>query len=326
MTTDDEPFEDWTIRPYDDQNFDSVSMQQSTCIDSDYVANQVWMHELKRALDSDELEGSASKAVNVQIQVVSNATVSPSKPQTEVIATGNHEKEKTKFNAKKYFFKLTSLYVLITLILIAVVIVTVLLVGNKSNENANGNSNSATQRTEIFERPKLIKRADSGNETSKSYTGNPVFKVKRLIIMDSRSDTCRNATDCENFIKSRKKVLYGDPLGIPEKMDRENFFIAPDGTVYEGCGFIPGKHTFDRQQTAYNLDALGVSFIGNYTSSNLTIQQEASLLTFIRGGIDFDRISPSYILYHQMQLTLDPNADENLLFRNMQNWDHWRSS
>lgn len=320
---------EWSLGPYEDHNFDSVSMQQSTVIDSDYVANKIWMHELNHALELDA-EGTPRKSVNVQIEVVSKTTVSSDIPRAEAVSTAPSEKEKRNRVVLKYSSLLKKVYTSLSLLIIAavVVVVVVLSMGNKKENKENKDSEAEAQTTQgIPNQFELIKRANWSNETSAVSIGLEVYKVKRLIIMDTKSEPCYNNTDCIDFIIRRKKVLYFIPLSKDTaRMERENFFIAPDGTVYEGRGFHFGAHTYDRQQTNYNHDALGISFIGNYTNLPLTSLQVASFQAFVQGGIDFDRINASYILYHQNQLTLDPNISENVLYRNLQTLNHWKAS
>lgn len=102
MATFSEAILDWPIGPYEDHNFDSVSMQQASVVDSDCATNQNWMHKLKRVLASDANRPD-EKAVNVQIQVVTNTTVSASETRAEAVLSEMVAKDKSSEIFRKYF-------------------------------------------------------------------------------------------------------------------------------------------------------------------------------------------------------------------------------
>lgn len=81
----------WVLSPYGDQNFDSVSMVQSTVVDSEYAAQRVWLHEIQQELAANGHRLPPTGAVNVQIQFVNNAasSVSDTQPTQEVVTTRN---------------------------------------------------------------------------------------------------------------------------------------------------------------------------------------------------------------------------------------------
>lgn len=143
--------------------------------------------------------------------------------------------------------------------------------------------------------------------------------------MDTQTETCDRIEDCSSFLQERQKAEF---IRDPKFKDiRENFLIASDGTVYEGRGFShEGQHTYDRQQTDYNPNAIGIAFIGNYTSAPLTTSQEAGISAFIQKSIKLSQISENYLLNHQDQLILMQNLSENILYKTIQTWDHWSAS
>lgn len=76
MEDDSEDHEEWALSPYDDQSFDSVSMVQSTVVDSEYAANQVWAHELQQELGLYGLRLVPTGPTSAQIQMMKGATLS----------------------------------------------------------------------------------------------------------------------------------------------------------------------------------------------------------------------------------------------------------
>lgn len=293
-------FIDWSLNPGDDENFDSVSMQQSSVVDSDYAANQIWMHELKRALALNG-QNVAGGTLNFQFEVVNNTNVNvKAENREEPKAT-----EEKSYSRDGYSRKL-KIFITIFLLLIFVVIAAVILFNKKPS----------TSTFSIDSSYRLIQRSEWDGKVSPEYE---VKNAKNLIIMDTQSDSCDTKEKCLNFIRKRRE-------SSPDKTIRENFFIAADGTVYEGCGFKAGGHTYDKQLTSYNSGALGISFIGNYSNRPLTPHATESLLDFIQEQISLERIVSEYTLYHQSQLTLNSNFSENRLFSTVQTLDHWKAS
>lgn len=85
---------EWPLSPYDDDNFESISMGTSTVVDSEYAARKIWMSELQRELvKRNQLLPGGS--MNVQIQVVNNSTsvTSGARNVEEIVATKDPEKK-----------------------------------------------------------------------------------------------------------------------------------------------------------------------------------------------------------------------------------------
>lgn len=171
----------------------------------------------------------------------------------------------------------------------------------------------------------IVSRSEWGANSKMKGSKKLKSPVKLLIIMDTQTDSCDKLEDCSSFLKERQKSEY---INDPKIKDiRENFLIASDGRVYEGRGFLnEGQHTYDMLSTDYNPNAIGIAFIGNYTRTPLTASQDAMIHNFIRSNVKNGKISENYILYHQDQLALKQNLNENVLYATIQTWDHWTAS
>lgn len=77
MRDDSEGSEEQALCPYDDENFDSVSMGQSTVV-SEVAAGRIWEHELQRELNLNDHRSPPAVPINVQTQLVTNVTLSAS--------------------------------------------------------------------------------------------------------------------------------------------------------------------------------------------------------------------------------------------------------
>lgn len=149
--------------------------------------------------------------------------------------------------------------------------------------------------------------------------------VKRIIIMDTQTEKCYDSNSCKVFLKSRQKsfnkVLLSEGLyttDIPE-----NFFVAPDGSIFEGRGFThEGQHSYDQALTSYNNQAIGVSFIGNFTDDDLNSQQLEGFNYFIQKFVREGQIREDYQIYYREQL-IGPNVLTKKLQKNIKTWNHW---
>lgn len=150
--------------------------------------------------------------------------------------------------------------------------------------------------------------------------------VERVVIMDTQTDTCGDIDACKTFIKERQNsfnyLLL--PGGYYSKDILENFLIAPDGSIFEGRGFAyEGQYSYDRASTSYNSQAIGVSFIGNYTESSLNEDQQKSFNFFIQKYIDDSQIQEDYQLYFLEQL-VGPNVITKKLQEAVKSWNNWK--
>lgn len=152
--------------------------------------------------------------------------------------------------------------------------------------------------------------------------------VERVIIMDTKSEACEGVESCKKFVKSRQIATYNTWVSDIYISDiRENFLIAPDGSVYEGRGFRhEGQHSFDTAVTSYNNQAIGVSFIGNYSTCNLTSKQEESFDKFIEKYIGENKIVSNYSVYYvdQFKYQSTEEAINDKLYNKVKYFENWR--
>lgn len=293
----------WT--PCDDFDYDSVSMQQSSVVDSDYVEKKVWDYELRKALASGAEKADMAQ-INLHLQVVSKTAVSANTPE-------NSTKERISLRQLKI------IPILIALLLTLAATGVVFLISRQSDESKNESSEVTTLITSTSKPLHMIRKTVWDDRISIKPKRPEIENSKLLIIMDTQSESCYNEDDCIALIKRRREATPGRTV-------HENFLIASDGTVFEGWGYFTGEHTYDKQQTSYNNGAFGIAFIGNYSSSPLESEQINALKAFVQDGIRSKRIDYNFNLYHQSQLTLNQIFSKTLLFNAVQTWDHWKTS
>ena len=174
---------------------------------------------------------------------------------------------------------------------------------------------------------KIITRSDWGSRPMK---GRIKLKspVKRLIIMDTQTEKCYNTEACKTLIKDRQLVHYNDyEQGRISIQDiRENFLISSDGTIFEGRGFsYEGQHSYDQSKTSYNSEAIGISFIGNYSEQDIDSRQNESLKYFIQKCIEENNLILEYKLYYKYQLT-ESRQTYDKLYETVKMMNHWKES
>lgn len=97
-----------------------------------------------------------------------------------------------------------------------------------------------------------------------------------------------------------------------------NFLVGGDGLVYEGRGWdAQGAHTL-----GYNVDSIGISFIGTYIKIKPTEQQLRACQLLIEEGVRLKKLVPDYRLYGHRQLSATESPGE-LLYAIIQKWPHW---
>lgn len=166
--------------------------------------------------------------------------------------------------------------------------------------------------------------------TTMQGTKRLTLPVNRIVVHDTQTESCSDDEDCKAFVRQRQIATYGSYyLGISLDDIKENFLISQVGTIFEGRGFShEGQHTYDACKTSYN-SGLGVSFIGSYTSRNLTENQEKAFVYLIQKFIDEGKIIADYKLYFHEQLSgLNGLNDpwDGYLARSAKTWSNWRKS
>lgn len=327
-----------------DYNFDSVSRRSSTVVDSELAAEQVRRDDLRRQfrVPTDQL---TTNAINIQIQVQNNGSEVKS---VERVNAEQNTKRKVKVGAISRQLKFRIMFSLIILLVIVAIVVTSVWSSYKMKNDSKDDSEETTSLPQTSHETSfksqnspeptssllstttkdplaLVSRLEWGANSAQKGIKKLQTPVRLLIIMDTQTEACDNLEDCGTFLKDRQKSQF--ILDSSIKDIKENFLIASDGTVYEGRGFdYEGQHTYDRQSTDYNPNAIGVAFIGNYTRTPVTTRQEAAVHFFIHNCIKLGNISENYNLFHQDQLSLNQNLSENILYETIQTWDRWTAS
>ncbi|KAH8302027.1 hypothetical protein KR044_001956 [Drosophila immigrans] len=97
-----------------------------------------------------------------------------------------------------------------------------------------------------------------------------------------------------------------------------NFLIGGDGLVYEGRGWdSQGAHTL-----GYNIDSIGISFIGTFIKIWPTERQLLACKLLIEEGVRLKKLVPDYKLYGHRQLSATESPGE-ILYGIIQKWPHW---
>lgn len=332
-----------------DYDFDSVSRRSSTVVDSDYAAERVRYHELNHQFRVPIEQTATTNAINIQIQVQNNRAIATSEVNSvERVTYGENVKEKINCGGICRQQKLRMVFLLIILlVIVAIVVTSILTFYKKMNDNkvvleeststqttTRATSSEPKQSSEPTKSPlttttkdpfEIVKRSEWGANLVMKGTKKLKLPVKLFIIMDTQSETCENMTDCSIYLKEKQRSEYVRDPAIKDL--KEHFFIASDGTVYEGRKTdYEGQHTYDRQRTDYNTNSIGIAFIGNYTGVRLTSSQEAAISMLIQKSIGDGIISENYLIFHQEQLALTQNLSENILYKTIQSWNHWSAS
>lgn len=151
--------------------------------------------------------------------------------------------------------------------------------------------------------------------------------LTRVIIMDTKTDTCEEPTACESFVRKRQADTFATSVhGFGLNDIRENFLIASDGTIYEGRGFTyEGQHTYDSGSTTYNNDVIGVSCIGDFNNIQPNQSQVDALKFFIKKSIEDANLIGDYKLYFIEQL-IGSNDINNCLYETVKSFGNWKPS
>lgn len=180
-----------------------------------------------------------------------------------------------------------------------------------------------TESTDPPDTYKFITRKEWGSK-SKYWSDFELKKIRRIIVMSTGRNSCESLEECKELVRIlQENSEYINFDSSPQITDiEENFLIAPDGTVFEGRGINDeGQHSYDKLKTSYNVDAIGVSFIGTFTKENITEHQKKSFDLFVEDLIENnDKIESNYMLFHRNQLIGGTN---DLLSQDVKSWDNW---
>ncbi|XP_055842279.1 peptidoglycan-recognition protein SA-like [Episyrphus balteatus] len=162
--------------------------------------------------------------------------------------------------------------------------------------------------------PKIKSKQQWEGVTAKKVS-NQTAPIPLVIIHHTVSNACESFIECVPILQNIQsyhilKKGFND-IGY-------NFLIGNDGLIYEGCGWnIVGNHT-----RGYNLNSLGVAFIGNFTSHLPSPNAFNSLKNLLRCGVNLGELSPNYkiLAARQVSNTISPGLP---IFGEIQEWDNW---
>jgi N-acetylmuramoyl-L-alanine amidase len=86
---------------------------------------------------------------------------------------------------------------------------------------------------------------------------------------------------------------------------------------------LKGQHSYDQGKTSYNNGAIGVSFLGNFSETELTQSQIEAFERFAEKFIEDGKIKKEYKLYHRNQLL---GLEKDFLSETVQSWSNWKES
>lgn len=159
-------------------------------------------------------------------------------------------------------------------------------------------TNTPATSEEPFSGLKIIKREawiSQGLEVTGKYS--QLLPIKRIIILNTRTDSCYDDSSCIVFIEEHQQSSY------PEFDDvKENFFIGINGAVYEGRGFAHEGQASSDSLTSYNSNAVSISFILQGDDEKPNERQQDALRLFIKLSIDDKKIEENYLVYRQSDL------------------------
>ncbi|XP_030373354.1 peptidoglycan-recognition protein LC isoform X3 [Scaptodrosophila lebanonensis] len=156
-----------------------------------------------------------------------------------------------------------------------------------------------------------------GGSPSKHPLDRLSLPVHRVIISHTASESCESEEVCKYRVRVIQEFHMNgwgwDDVGY-------NFMVGGDGRIYVGRGWdCVGAHT-----KGYNMDSIGISFIGTFNKILPTEQQLQACQLLIAEGVRLKKLDPDYKLYGHRQLsaTESPGA---LLYKIIKTWPHWSS-
>ncbi|KAL7732638.1 hypothetical protein ACLKA6_013567 [Drosophila palustris] len=162
---------------------------------------------------------------------------------------------------------------------------------------------------------KVISVADWEGRQPKGNLTKLELPVHRVIISHTAAEGCESPDICAARVRVVQNFHMDgwnwDHIGY-------NFLIGGDGLVYEGRGWdAQGAHTL-----GYNVDSIGISFIGTFIKIWPTEQQLRACQLLMAEGVRLKKLVPDYKLYGHRQLSATESPGE-LLYGIIQTWPHW---
>ncbi|XP_062128692.1 peptidoglycan-recognition protein LC isoform X6 [Drosophila sulfurigaster albostrigata] len=139
--------------------------------------------------------------------------------------------------------------------------------------------------------------------------------VHRVIISHTAAEGCES----EDICAARVRLVQNFHMdGYQWDQIGYNFLIGGDGLVYEGRGWdTRGSHTM-----GYNIDSIGITFMGTFTKISPTERQLVACQLLLEEGERLKKLVPDYRLYGHRQLSATESPGD-ILYGIIQKWPHW---
>lgn len=199
--------------------------------------------------------------------------------------------------------------VMTTISACAVVLVVTLLLSLPPRDEATATNNTASGKLRIVNRRTWLAqpavRPSNGLHHPLPY----------VVILHTASETCFTQAACI-FIVRNIQSFHIESNGWNDI--GYSFLVGGDGIVYEGRGW----DTEGAFAMGYNKKAIGIAFIGTFTSELPTPKQLDAGKQLIDLGVKLGKISPAYKLlaHRQLSSTESPGL---AFFRLLKTWPHW---
>ncbi|KAH8270085.1 hypothetical protein KR018_003805 [Drosophila ironensis] len=221
---------------------------------------------------------------------------------------------------------ITVAFVLLATMLVIVLATTTNLFGKTVNQSKLGDVddsrqnipiNSTIANFDVVDNGTLVmvKVADWGGKPAKQQLGEQKLPVHRVVISHTAAEGCESTEVCSarvRVVQSFHMDSWGwDHIGY-------NFLVGGDGRIYEGRGWdYVGAHT-----KGYNVDSIGVSFIGTFTKTKPNKRQLKACELLIAEGVRLKKLAPDYRLYGHRQLSATESPGEEV-YKIIKTWPHW---
>ncbi|KAH8418233.1 hypothetical protein KR222_006312 [Zaprionus bogoriensis] len=193
-------------------------------------------------------------------------------------------------------------------VLLTMVVVTIVMMIATTTTNNDGKKLTTTEL-------EIVSVSDWGGRPAKVELTKLVLPVHHVIISHTAFEACETKEECASRVRIVQNFHMDsynwDHIGY-------NFLVGGDGRVYEGRGWnIQGAHTLK-----YNVDSIGISFIGNFVKVRPTEEQLHACQLLIAEGVRLKKIATDYRLYGhgQLRTTESPGA---MLYGIIQKWPNW---
>lgn len=162
---------------------------------------------------------------------------------------------------------------------------------------------------------KLVNRRTWLAQPAVARMNNLSHPVPYVVILHTATERCSTQADCV-FIVRHVQTFHIESNGWSDI--GYSFLVGGDGSVYEGRGWdTEGAFAY-----GYNKQAMGIAFIGTFTSELPTPKQLQAGQQLIDLGVKLGKISPEYKLlaHRQVSSTESPGLE---FFKLLKTWPHW---